>query len=686
MIHHIIFLLDIKSKGDNTKLSKINRIKFLVHQLNYYRNQYYNNSVSAISDQEYDEMFDELQELEQTAGFIMSNSPTQTVGYDVVSELQKVKHSHPMLSLSKTKSLEELNQFVGGRPAVISCKLDGLTVLLTYEDGELVQAETRGNGELGELITHNAKVFDNIPLHIDQPGHFEVEGEAIITYEDFEHINAGLREDQKYKNPRNLASGSVRQLDSSIASTRHLKFIAWKVPEDAEHETMNERLDYADALGFDVVPWFLITKIENENLINILKECAKQLGYPIDGMVVTYDDIKYGESLGMTGHHPKHSIAFKFYDETVETELIDIEWTMGKTGVLTPVAVFKPVEIDGTTVERANLHNLSVMMRMTNNKPWYKGIKIFVYKANMIIPQVANVIYENSDNDDILEIPDVCPICRMETGQFTENRSTVLMCTNPNCKGKLLGVLKTFCSKQAHDIKGLSEATLELMINNGYLNGIRDLFYLKNYKTELTRIPGLGAKKVDGILKSIEDCRKTTLSKFICGLSIPLFGVNACKEIERYETNKAKERGMETAWNAFWDDIENRRCLSNSIDGFGRIMDDSFHTYMDANINFVRELSTEFVFDSISNALSGDNSLNGKKICITGSLSIFKNRDELVKDIESHGGKVVSSVSSKTDYLLTNDKDSGSSKNQKAKELNIPIISEVEYRDMIIKN
>lgn len=656
-----------------------NEIKKLVKELNHYRDQYYNHAISEISDHDYDELFDRLQKLESETGYILSNSPTQTVGYEVVSELQKVKHSHPMLSLSKTKSIEELDRFINGKPVIISCKLDGLTVLLTYEDGELVQAETRGNGELGELITHNAKVFDNIPLHIDCAGHFEVEGEAIITYKDFEDINARLGDEQKYKNPRNLASGSVRQLDSSIAKERHLKFIAWKIPEDGEHNTMRERLDYAEALGFDVVPRLCVTHIENEYVINILKIQANNLGYPIDGMVVTYDDIKYGESLGMTGHHPKHSIAFKFYDETVETELLDIEWTMGKTGVLTPVAVFNPVEIEGTTVERANLHNISVMFGLSNYKPWYKGMRIFVYKANMIIPQVASVIYENSNNDNILDIPDVCPICRMETGQFTENRSTVLMCTNPNCKGKLLGVLKTFCSKQAHDIKGLSEATLEMLINNGYLNNLRDLFYLKNDRSELTRLPGLGAKKVDGILQSIEKCRKTTLSKFLCGLSIPLFGVSTCKEIEKYETSKAKECGVQI-WDAFWDDVVNRRYLSNYIDGFGRVMDESFHTYMDANISFVRELSTEFIFDSVSDNISaGDNSLNGKKICITGSLHHFTNRDELVRNIESHGGKVVSSVSSKTDYLLTNDKESGSSKNVKAAQLGIPIISEEEY-------
>ena len=656
-----------------------NEIKKLVKELNHYRDQYYNHAISEISDHDYDELFDRLQQLEKETGYILSNSPTQTVGYEVVSELQKVKHSHPMLSLSKTKSIEELDRFINGKPVIISCKLDGLTVLLTYEDGELVQAETRGNGELGELITHNAKVFDNIPLHIDHAGHFEVEGEAIITYKDFENINARLSDEQKYKNPRNLASGSVRQLDSSVASTRHLKFIAWKIPKDGEHNTMRERLDYAEALGFDVVPRLCVTHIENEHVINILKIQANNLGYPIDGMVVTYNDIKYGESLGMTGHHPKHSIAFKFYDETVETELLDIEWTMGKTGVLTPVAVFNPVEIEGTTVERANLHNISVMFGLSNYKPWYKGMRIFVYKANMIIPQVASVIYENSNNDNILDIPDVCPICRMEIGQFTENRSTVLMCTNPNCKGKLLGVLKTFCSKQAHDIKGLSEATLELLINNGYLNNLRDLFYLKNDRVELTRLPGLGVKKVDGILQSIEKRRKTTLSKFICGLSIPLFGISTCKEIEKYETSKANECSMQM-WDAFWDDVVNRRYLSNYIDGFGRVMDESFHTYMDANISFVRELSTEFIFDSVSDNISAnDNSLNGKKICITGSLHHFTNRDELVRNIESHGGKVVSSVSSKTDYLLTNDKESGSGKNVKAAQLDIPIISEEEY-------
>lgn len=375
-------------------LDKINRLKELTEQLNHYRDSYYNNSESLVSDKQYDNLFDELQSLEEETGIVMSNSPTNTVGYEVKSKLEKVKHSHPMLSLNKTKSIDELKKFANNRDCLLMCKMDGLTVLLTYENGELIQAETRGNGEEGEIITHNAKVFDNIPVHIDYAGRLEVEGEAIITYDDFEKINSKLLENEKYKNPRNLVSGSVRQLDSNIAAQRHIKFIAWKVPyaikEKYAIKTMADRFSLIEELGFETVPQVIIKSWEEhyDEYINRLKEIAKEKGFPIDGLVMTYNDISYGKSLGVTGHHPKHSLAYKFYDEEVTTTLKDIEWTMGKTGVLTPVAIFEPVEIEGSIISKASLSNLSVMECTLGNP--YIGQIITVSKRNAVIPKVES--------------------------------------------------------------------------------------------------------------------------------------------------------------------------------------------------------------------------------------------------------------------------------------------------------
>ena len=397
-------------------MDKIERLKELTVQLNHYRDSYYNNSESLISDKQYDDLFDELQTLEEEIGIVMSNSPTNTVGYEVKSKLEKVKHSHPMLSLDKTKSIDELKKFANNRGCLLMCKMDGLTVLLTYENGELIQAETRGNGEEGEIITHNAKVFDNIPLHIDYKEHLEVEGEAIITYDDFERINSELQKNERYKNPRNLVSGSVRQLDSNIASKRHIKFIAWKVPygfveETAMQHKLNELLYY----NFNVVPYILLNENRDiEDDIKTLKFIAKENSYPIDGLVCSYCNIAYGESLGMTGHHPKHSLAFKFYDDIYPTELLDVEFTMGKTGILTPTAVFKSVEIDGTVVERASLHNISIMKELGIT---HTGQTINVYKANQIIPQIDSVEDDDIEiTDDNMIIPvETCPICGADT-------------------------------------------------------------------------------------------------------------------------------------------------------------------------------------------------------------------------------------------------------------------------------
>ena len=443
-----------------------------------------------------------------------------------------------MMSLDKTKDVNILRKFIGDKDSLLMCKMDGLTILLTYEDGELIQAETRGNGVTGEIITHNAKAFENIPMHINQKGHVEIEGEAIITYTDFEKINNLIKhEEDRYKNPRNLASGSVRQLDSKVAAKRHVRFIVWKVPAGMDElPLMSARFEKARELGFDIVPYIRVYK-ENQNLeelINLLKEKAAYLSYPIDGLVAAYNDIAYGLSLGVTDKYPRHSLAYKFYDDEFETVLTDIEWTMGKSGQLTPTAVFEPVDIDGTSVSRASLHNVSIF------KGFYlhKYDTVSVYKANQIIPQISQNITRGYNTGEKFIIPEVCPICGKPVSVVKENDSEVLMCMNAGCKGKLLGELTAFVSKKAHDITGLSESTLELLIDNDLVRSPLDLYRLSNYSERLTMFPRMGAKKVYNILDSIEKSRNTTLEKFIVGLNIPLIGSRAAKILRNMRKKK----------------------------------------------------------------------------------------------------------------------------------------------------
>lgn len=653
-------------------MNQIEKIKKLVERLNYHCDLYYNKQSPEISDYEYDCMFDELSRLEKETGIIMSNSPTQTVGHDVYSKLEKVTHSHPMLSLDKTKNINDLKRFIGDKMCCLMCKMDGLTILLTYEDGNLVQAETRGNGEVGEIVTHNAAVFENIPVHIDYPGHLEIEGEAIITYDDFKKINDKISdEDKKYKNPRNLVSGSVRQLDNEIASQRHIKFVAWKIPKGMDNiKFMYERLNFAYNLGFDVVPTIGVgvrnTTIEDN--IRELKDRASKLGYPIDGMVVTYDDIKYGESLGMTGHHPKHSLAFKFYDEEVETVLRDIEWGMGKTGQLTPVAVFDPVEIDGTIVERASLHNISIMEDLELSY----GDTITVYKANMIIPQVKDNLDRSFSN--ICTPPWKCPICCHDTKIVKENDTEVLICTNDHCKGKLLGIISHAVSKNALNIDGLSEATIKKFIDLGWIGSIKDIYHLSEHKYDIVQLNGFGGTSVKKLLESIENSRNTTLDRFIYSLSIPLIGRSASKTISKYfngDVNKFIE-AWKCGYGFSW----------NKLDDFGASMHNSMAKFYLDNYSDINLLLNEFTFEEASDSNISDK-LKGKIFVITGSLNQFSNRDEVKNKIESLGGKVSGSISAKTSYLVNNDINSTSSKNKKAKQLNIPIITESELLNML---
>lgn len=646
-------------------MEKVKRIKELVKQLNEYRDAYYNEARPVISDVEYDKLFDELSELEKETGVVYTNSPTQSVGYEVKSELEKVKHSHPMLSLDKTKSVDDLVKFAGDKDCILSLKMDGLTCLLTYENGELVQGETRGDGEIGELITHNARVFENIPLTIDYKGHFEIEGEAIITYDDFEKINDGLSEDKKYKNPRNLASGSVRQLDSKIAAQRHIKFIAWKVPTEIASSSFINRLQYASELGFDTVTLLPIRGNCNAEFINIvieqLRKRANEKNFPIDGLVATYNDITYGESLGMTGHHPKHSIAFKFTEDSEETVLREIEWSMGKTGSLTPVAIFDSVDLAGTSVSRASLHNISIMKELNISI----GATVTVVKKNEIIPQIISCDASAMD----VNIPITCPVCGEETQIVKENDSEVLMCVNPHCKGKLLGRVSHFVSKKGMDISGLSEETIKKFVELGWITEITDVYNLEQYYDRLSTMSGFGNRSVDKLRKSIENSKTVRLDKFITSLSIPGIGTSQSKELVK----------VFNTWNDFRD--ASVGCYNFSqIDGFGDVLNNNIHSWFKDMCDIADKLASLMTFETEENSKT-NNSLNGKSFVVTGKVFRFKNRDEVKEAIEKFGGKVTGSVTKSTYALINNDIESNSSKNKKAKELGVQIINE----DQLIK-
>lgn len=644
---------------------KIERIKHLVKILNHASNEYYNSDKPLISDYDWDRQFDELKQLEEETGCVYSNSPTQNVGYEVKSKLEKVTHSHPMLSLGKTKSENDLKVFSSGRDCVLSLKMDGLTMLNTYENGKLIQSESRGNGEVGELITHNAKAFKNLPLHIENTHKIEFEGEAIITKNDFELINSKLSEDNKYKNCRNLASGSVRQLDSRIAKDRHLKFVCWKIPYG--FTTYREGFAFAKDMGFEVVP-FVIYNSSTDDIhekIEELKAIAEEKQYPIDGIVIAYDNIEYGKSLGMTGHHPRNALAFKFYQEEEATTLRDIEWGMGKTGQLTPVAIFDDVEIDGTTVNRASLHNITIM------KELQLGIsdEITVYKANQIIPQLR----DNLTKSNTCVVPDKCPICGKPTKIVKQNDSEVLYCTNDDCPGKLLGKLSHAASKNALNIDGLSEATIQKFIDLGWLTKIKDIYNLEIHKKEMSKLEGFGSKSVNKLLTAIENSRNTNLTRFLYAQSIPLIGHTASKDIAKYSNNSLDQFRMIV-------DMDDKPFIK--LSGFGEEMSKSIKKWWNTHHEEFCNLAQEFHFEEEVVANNSD-TLNNKVFVITGSVHHFANRDALKNKIESLGGKVSGSVSAKTSYLINNDNTSKSSKNVKAIQLNIPIITEDEFINMI---
>ena len=658
-------------------MNKIERIKELVEQLNHYRNAYYNNQISEISDFEYDQLFDELSALEQETGFVMAVSPTQTVGYEVKSELVKVKHNHPMLSLDKTKDVSEVAKFLDGREGVIMAKMDGLTCSLRYLNGELVSAETRGDGETGEDILHCAKTIKNLPLKIEYKGELVVDGEIIITYDDFDKINSVLPENQQYKHPRNLASGSIRQLDSGVAAQRNLKFIAWKIVkgwmyilnEGHNKNCFTDKLMLLAKLGFEVVPFYKLEEaIQNKSIefvINLIKEDCEFAKYPIDGCVFGYNNVIYGESLGATGHHLRSQLAYKFYDELYETKLLDIEWTIGKTNTLTPTAIFETVNIDGTDVSKASLHNVSIIKKLglTNN------CTVRAYKANQIIPQIDSCL---NDGYSEIEIPEYCPVCNGKTEIIKENESEVLICTNPKCSAKLLGRLKFFVSKPAMNIEGLSEQTLSFLIDMDWVKNFKDLYYLYIHGREWEQLDGFGKKSVAKILDAIDKSRKVKLENFICALSIDGIGTSASKTIAN---------AFNGDFEAFYEALTTNFDWSKLPD-FGAITAQNIADYGAKYKDEIRELANEFNFILPEKVEIRENPFMGKSICVTGKLEHFT-RDSINAKILELGAKVASGVSAKTDYLITNTPDSGSSKNVNAKKFGTTIITEEEFLQMI---
>lgn len=608
-----------------------------------------------MSDAEYDLLFDELKNLEETTGFIMTNSPTQNVGYTAVSKLRKVKHDHPMLSLAKTTNIKEMEKFIDGKQIVTMLKEDGLTCSLCYENGKLVSAETRGNGEIGEDIYHNALTFMNLPQTISHSGRLVIDGEIIILNSDFEEINSTLPEEEKFKNPRNLASGSVRQLNSEIAVQRKLRFIAWKLVDGYDNNSFAKRLDYLEELGFEVVPRLYAF---DDKSITFLKIIANKCGMPIDGLVVAYDDIKYSESLGATSHHLKSSFAFKFKAETAETILRDIEWNTSRNGVVSPTAIFDPVEIGGSTISRATLHNLSYIKNLE------LGISdtIEIAKMNEVIPKVIN----NLTRTNSYKRPLLCKSCGAELEVHNDNGSETLHCPNEECPARMLDKFVHFVSKDGMDIQGLSEATLEKFVSNGWINKFSDIYRLIQYKNEIISLDGFGQKSWDRLWQSIQDSRNTTMAKFICALGIPLIGKNTAKEVAKHCTiNDFGELEIDTS----------------NLSVFTPAVTDSLKTYRRHFNNHI-EISALIYELNIANEQKEiiNSPFTGKTVVVTGALNYYT-RTTIQEEIERLGAKMGSSVSKKTDFLLTNEL-SGSSKYKKAVELGIKIINEEEFEKM----
>ena len=648
-------------------MNPVDEMRDLIEKLNHYT-KLYDEGKSPISDKEWDDMYFHLEKLEEETGISLGNSPTIHIDYQVVNQLKKVKHNHPMLSLDKTKSEDEVVEFLASHDGIAMAKMDGLTCSLCYENGLLISAETRGNGETGEDILQNIVRVKGVPIEIPFKDKLVVDGEVICTYEDFEDFSS------TYKNPRNFASGSIRLLDSRASSQRRLTFVAWDcITGLDEYKNLSQKIIHLDNLGFIIVP-FLVLPINSSDKINhtisLIKDMAKDFSYPIDGIVFKYNNCEYYQSLGATEHHFRGGLAFKFYDEEYETNLKDIEWSMGKTGILTPVAIYDDVDTDDSIINRASLHNLNIMNQLLG-KP-YKGQKIWVCKQNEIIPQVVR-----SERSDValtyIDIPVKCPVC----GSDTYVKDDLVYCSNPSCDGKFINQLVHFCGKKGLDIKGLSEATLQKLVDWGWINNYQELFSLSNFRDEWIKKPGFGQKSVDKLLSTIEEARHCELWQFISALSIPLIGSTYAKEVAK----KCKD------WFSFREYIEKNYDFTD-WDRFGYEMNDSLHRF-----NYSQADDLAYKILDIHNSLWIDpqgttptikfSEVNGKTFVITGAVRQFQNRDEVKAAIETHGGKVTASVSKNTDYLINNDINSTSSKNIKAKQLGIPIITEEQLIAML---
>lgn len=647
---------------------KLRRMKELASELSEAAKAYYQENREVMSNLAYDRRYDELLELERETGVVLAGSPTQQVGYEILSELPKEAHESPMLSLDKTKEVAALQEWLGDQEGMLSWKLDGLTIVLTYEDGELKKAVTRGNGEIGEVITNNARVFANIPLKISYPGQLILRGEAVMKYSDFKHINEEIEDvDAKYKNPRNLCSGSVRQLNNEITAQRNVNFQAFMlVKADGVdfHNSRREQLEWLRTQGFDVVEYKMVTRETLPEAVEQFSKMVQTYDIPSDGLVLLMDDIAYGESLGRTAKFPRNSIAFKWADEIRETRLKEIEWSASRTGLINPVAIFEPVELEGTTVSRASVHNLSIMESLKLGE----GDVITVYKANMIIPQIA----ENLTRSGTITIPRVCPVCggATETRQVSDVRS--LYCTNPDCQAKKIKSFALLVSRDALNIDGLSEATLEKFIAAGFIRTYADIFHLDRHRDEMIEMDGFGQKSYENLSAAVKAASHTTLPRVIYGLGITGIGLANAKLLCR----------------EFDSDFERMRRASKeeltAVDGIGDVLADAWNMYFSSETNnvLVDGLLAELELER-ENVQQSARSFEGLTFVITGSVEHFKNRKELQAVIENLGGKATGSVTSKTDYLINNDVASNSSKNKKAKELGIPIISEQDFLDMM---
>lgn len=667
--------------------NNIDRIRCLVDYLNRCRDYYYNQNRSLVSDKIYDEKFDELRSLEKATGIVLSNSPTINVGYAAVSGLKKVKHNHPLLSLDKTTDPKEFNDYFGTKDIVVMGKMDGLTASIRYVNGELVSAESRGDGNVGEDITHNAMQFVNLPKKIPFDGELIVDGECIIPYYAFNKINEN--ENTEYKNPRNLVSGTVRQLDSAVCARRNVRFIAWRLYKAVNKDgtpkyaasSYHYGFNFLANLGFEVVPYVAMfgrdyqdKKTRQNNINEVIGDirdiCVNIHDYPIDGIVGAFDDVAYGEGLGFTSHHPKYALAFKFYQEENETVLRDIEWNVSRTGLINPVAVFDPVEIDGTTVTRATLNNVSFIEGLELGI----GDTITVIKANQIIPMITG----NKTGSGTYQIPTVCPCCGSRTEIRNDNGREMLYCTNKVCSGRVLDSLSHFVSREGMNIAGLSDAKLKTLCDYGYVEDFIDLYLLGDCADELCQLPGFGPSSVDQMLKAIEASEKCSFANFLVAIGIPYVGKSAAKAMAKYiiaanRHTKLVNELIDLALNNHnWTDIES----------FGVKMSDAINEFVRDNIPMIGNLGSILTFTDGDLADDSKIVFGGETFCITGKLNVFSNRDALCEAIEKHGGRVVSGVTAKTNYLITNDQNSGSSKNQKAVQYGTKIITEQQFIDM----